>query len=109
MRVIKGNLVKEWVKAVDKLCDSDPTYDWNDACRAVAHALENEKTVTTKKIKEAARAFWGNDDSRDFSITVADLEQMMHGGEWVSDDATGIEIMKPLRFKKKPRVPAHRK
>lgn len=100
MRTIKGHLVKKWVEAVDKLCDSDPTYDWNDACRAVAHALENEKTVTTKKIRDAARDYWGNDDSRDFTITVSDVEAQMHGSTWTPDDEAGIEIMKPLRFRR---------
>ena len=103
MRTIKGQLVKKWVAAVDKLCDSDPTYDWNDACRAVAHALENEKVVTTKKIRAAAREYWGTDDSRDFTITVSDVEAQMHGGEWTPDDAGGIEIMKPLRFRRDKR------
>ena len=99
MKAIKGHLVKKWVAAVDKLCDSDPTYDWNDGCRAVAHALENENVVTMKKIEKAAMEFWGNNDSRDFRITVTDVESCMTGTVEIEDN-DGIPIMKPLRLRR---------
>ncbi len=102
MKLVKGHLVKEWVRAVDALCDSDPTYDWNDACRAVAHALENENTVTLKKIEKAAKEYWGNDDSRDYSITVGDLHDCLIRMPAVprENEDRPISIMRPIRFRK---------
>lgn len=103
MDILKGQLVKKWVEAVDRLCDSDPSYDWNAACRAVAHGLEDEETVTSEKISAAAKEYWGNDDSRDYSVTVGDLDDVksrISGDAGLSeDDERGIRLMRPLRFK----------
>jgi hypothetical protein len=103
MDILKGKLVKKWVEAVDRLCDSDPTYDWNDACRAVAHRLEREKTVTSEKIRDAAREYWGDDDTRGYSITVGDLEQVkdrIHADPPRRDAPRDIALVPRFRLKK---------
>lgn len=65
--------VQIWAQAVDALCDSDPTYSWNRACRSVAHALETNDTVTLAMIYDQAVSHLGREAGRDVRVVVGDL------------------------------------